>query len=156
VDRKQIAKALVALIIVAAVFATGLFFGRTGGPGDFTVTTQYAVGAMDEEEIETLAQRLEDRAERETEAVAGQTAASAPETTPAPMPPPAPDDGRVNINTADHQALQVLPGVGPAIAQRIIDHREAHGLFRMIEEITDVSGIGPARFDNMREMITVE
>ena len=151
-SKKQITRALVLLIVGAAVFATGLFFGRTGGPGDFTVTTQYAVGAMDEEEIETLAQRLEARAEREAEPAAGQTAASAP----TPVQTPAPDDGLVNINTADHLALQVLPGIGPAIAQRIIDHREAHGPFRMIEEITDVSGIGPARFDNMREMITVE
>jgi len=65
-------------------------------------------------------------------------------------------DGRVNINTADSEALQTLPGVGPAIAERIITHREAHGPFRIIEDITDVSGIGAARFADIRDLITVE
>jgi len=58
-NKTNIAKALVALALIALVFATGLYFGRTGGPGDFTVTTQYAIGAVDEAELEALAQRME-------------------------------------------------------------------------------------------------
>lgn len=62
---------------------------------------------------------------------------------------------KVNINTADAPALQVLPGVGPAMAQRIIEYRETNGPFTTIEEITNVSGIGPTRLEQLRDLITV-
>ncbi len=64
--------------------------------------------------------------------------------------------GTVNINTADAAALESLPGIGPALASRILDYREAHGPFAQIEEIMDVAGIGPATFEGIRELITVE
>ncbi|MFO7540319.1 MAG: helix-hairpin-helix domain-containing protein [Chloroflexota bacterium] len=62
---------------------------------------------------------------------------------------------RVNINQADEQELQLLPGVGPAMAQRIIEYRESSGPFTSIEEITNVSGIGPTRLEQLRDLITV-
>jgi competence protein ComEA len=62
---------------------------------------------------------------------------------------------RVNINLADERELQVLPGVGPAMAQRIIEYRETNGPFASIEEITNVSGIGPTRLEQLRDLITV-
>ncbi len=61
----------------------------------------------------------------------------------------------VNINLADERELQVLPGVGPAMAQRIIEYRETNGPFASIEEITNVSGIGPTRLEQLRDLITV-
>ena len=61
----------------------------------------------------------------------------------------------VNINLADELALQALPGVGPAMAQRIIEYRETNGPFATIEEITNVSGIGPTRLEQLRDLITV-
>lgn len=63
---------------------------------------------------------------------------------------------RVNINTAGPAELETLPGVGPATAQNIIDHRQANGPFSNIEEIMDVSGIGPAKFEQMKELIVVD
>lgn len=65
-------------------------------------------------------------------------------------------DALVNINTAGVDELDTLPGVGPATAQNIIDHRQRHGPFTAIEEIMDVSGIGPAKFEQMKALITVE
>ena len=62
--------------------------------------------------------------------------------------------GRVNINTASLQELDTLPGVGPAIAQRIIDYRTEHGPFQTPEEITQVNGIGPSTFEELRDRIT--
>jgi competence protein ComEA len=61
----------------------------------------------------------------------------------------------VNINTASAPELETLPGIGPALAQAIIDHREAHGPFGTIEQITDVQGIGQGVLEEIRELITV-
>jgi competence protein ComEA len=70
-----------------------------------------------------------------------------------PSAQPAPG-GKVNINTADLVALESLPGIGPSLAQRILDYRQAHGSFARIEDIMEVSGIGPATFEGLRDLIT--
>jgi competence protein ComEA len=61
----------------------------------------------------------------------------------------------VDINTATAEELETLPGVGEVTAQRIIDYREANGPFQAIEDIQNVSGIGPKTFGGMRDMIMV-
>lgn len=61
----------------------------------------------------------------------------------------------VNINTADAALLDTLPGIGPAKAQAIIDYRTKNGPFQAIEDIQNVSGIGPTTFANMKDQITV-
>jgi competence protein ComEA len=61
----------------------------------------------------------------------------------------------ININNGTLADLDTLPGIGPAIAQRIIDYRQANGPFMTIEQIMDVSGIGPATFDKIKDQITV-
>ncbi len=68
---------------------------------------------------------------------------------------PGTDSARININTADLTQLQELPGVGPSIGQRIIEHREANGPFRTVEDLLEVKGIGPATLDKIRERATV-
>lgn len=62
---------------------------------------------------------------------------------------------KVNINRAGVEELITLPGIGPALAQRILDYREQHGPFRSIEDIQNVSGIGPKRFQELKDLISV-
>jgi competence protein ComEA len=64
-------------------------------------------------------------------------------------------DGRIDINLADAALLETLPGIGPAIAQRIIQYREMNGRFETPEGIQEVQGIGPVTFEAIKELITV-
>ncbi len=79
-----------------------------------------------------------------------------PTDTPAPASNSAPPAGaKININTATAAELEALPRIGPAIAQRIVDYRTEHGPFARIEDVMDVTGIGPATFAAIQELITV-
>lgn len=62
---------------------------------------------------------------------------------------------QVDINTADADTLDALPGIGPALAERIIAYREANGGFDSIEELMEVSGIGEATFEELAAYIMV-
>lgn len=61
----------------------------------------------------------------------------------------------VNLNTATSEQLQTLPKVGPVLAESIIAWRQEHGGFQSVEELDQVSGIGPATMDNLRPLVTV-
>ena len=61
--------------------------------------------------------------------------------------------GVVNINTATAEQLQMLPRVGPALAGRIVEFREANGAFRSIDEIIAVKGIGESSFEKLQPYI---
>ena len=63
--------------------------------------------------------------------------------------------GMVNINTASASELEKLPGIGPALAQRIVEHRDSHGPFASVDALTDVPGIGKAKLEGLREQATV-
>ena len=63
--------------------------------------------------------------------------------------------GPVNVNTASAEQLDVLPGVGPTTAAAIVAHREQHGPFQTIDQLGDVHGIGPAKLDALRGLVTV-
>lgn len=66
------------------------------------------------------------------------------------------NNGPVNINNASLKELTSLPGIGNVIGQNIINYREAKGPFKSIEEIKNVSRIGNALFNNIKDKITVE
>ncbi|MCE5286914.1 MAG: helix-hairpin-helix domain-containing protein [Pelosinus sp.] len=64
-------------------------------------------------------------------------------------------DGKININQADKDELDKLPGVGPAMAARIIEYREANGCFSAIEDLKKVKGMGEAKFKKLKDKITL-
>lgn len=77
-------------------------------------------------------------------------------------PPGAPDapgapgaPGLVSLNTASAAELTTLPGVGDATAAAIIAHREANGPFASVEQLVDVKGIGPAKFEALKDLVGV-
>ncbi|KPL87989.1 hypothetical protein SE16_10775 [Ardenticatena maritima] len=63
--------------------------------------------------------------------------------------------GLVNINTATVAELDTLPGIGPSIAQRIIDYREQNGAFQTVDELKNVKGIGDKTFAEIAPLVTV-
>lgn len=64
-------------------------------------------------------------------------------------------DGKVNLNTAEATQLETISGIGPATAEAIIAWRDANGPFTSIEQLLDVRGIGPAKFEAMRDAVTI-
>ena len=76
--------------------------------------------------------------------------------TPSPVPTDTTQAGeRININTATAQQLEQLPGVGPSLAQRIIDYRDANGPFSSVGELINVPGIGAGRLEDILNLITI-
>jgi competence protein ComEA len=63
--------------------------------------------------------------------------------------------GAVNLNAATIEQLESLPGVGPVLAQHILDWRTAHGGFTSIGQLQDVSGIGPAKFAAIKDLVAL-
>lgn len=63
---------------------------------------------------------------------------------------------QININTADDNTLQSLPGIGPVLSKKIIDYRNQNGLFEVIDDIKDVSGIGEKKFEGIKDLICVQ
>jgi len=67
----------------------------------------------------------------------------------------APSDTPVDLNSASAEQLQELPGVGPVLAQRIVEFRQQRGGFRAVDELRDVTGIGERRFADLRDRVRV-
>jgi competence ComEA-like helix-hairpin-helix protein len=66
-------------------------------------------------------------------------------------PPAAP----VNLNTATSEQLQLVPGIGPATADKILQMRKAYGAFKSVDDLLAIRGIGPKRLEKMRRYLTV-
>lgn len=74
---------------------------------------------------------------------------------PTPAQPAAPALRLVNLNTASAPELETLPGIGPAMAARILDYRAKNGPFQKIEELMNIQGIGERVFLRLRPQLTV-
>jgi competence protein ComEA len=63
---------------------------------------------------------------------------------------------KININTANANTLQTLPGIGPVLSERIIEYRNQNGLFGVIDDIKDVSGIAEKKYEGIKDLICVQ
>lgn len=68
----------------------------------------------------------------------------------------APEEDKINLNTATSEQLQTIPGIGPGKADAILQHREEHGPFKTVDELTNVSGIGAKTVEKMRSKLFVQ
>ena len=131
--------------ILGAVARPGLYELRDG---DRAVDAVAAAGGFldtaDQSQL-NLARLLVD-GEQIVVPVVGETPAVVPGTT---------ANGLVNLNTADATTLETLPRVGPAMAARIIEWREANGPFTAVDDLLSVTGIGDKTFEGLRELVTV-
>lgn len=117
-----------------------------------------AAGGFTDDAVEAgvnLAQALVDGQQIHVPRQAEMTGPAAIVGLPAIASSPADSGGLVNINLASVEELSTLPGIGPAIAGRVVEYRESHGGFRVIEDIKQVRGIGDATFEKLKDLITV-
>ena len=65
------------------------------------------------------------------------------------------ESGPIDLNSADEAALDALPGIGPATAKAIVAYRESHGPFTSVDQLLEVRGIGPAKLDQLVDLVRV-
>ena len=126
--------------VVGEVDSPGLV---TLAPGAHVNDALEAAGPKVPTDNLNLAQKLNDGEQITVGALPGAEEGSAGES----------GDGTVSLNSATAEELITLPGVGPATAEAIIAHREEAGHFTSIEQLMDVSGIGPAKFAQLKDKV---
>ena len=94
--------------------------------------------------------RVPERAEAAADSSVSDSAGDAPPAAPGPHRP------RVDVNRATLEDLDALPGVGPVLAGRILEHRALHGPFRDPRDLRAVRGIGPRLYERLRPLVTAE
>ena len=125
--KSRFAAVVLALLTGFALFCGGWYLARTSSPEPYRVSTVQRPPA------EEISSQEESAAEaRPDSLLPGET---------------------IDVNTADAYDLQRLPGIGEKRAQDIIAWREEHGPFQTVDELTNVSGIGPVILENLREYV---
>lgn len=140
--KKESAHALVTLTLAFAALVVGMLLGRSMQSGD--VTMYFSAEATTRPTVTG------------SHPAASQPTQAAEQITPTHSDTQTVMGRKININTATAEELDALPGIGPVIAQRIVDYRKANGAFKDVSELIYVSGVGEKKLDAIIELITVE
>jgi len=167
---KKTEAAVLLATVVFVCLSLGYFWGQRSAIGEITVRTsageaQPTAGESPPEESAVQAAGIvnEDDLVPQEQPSPQETGTEQPQSQESPKPSPSEAEpggtgtvgGLININTADAELLEQLPGIGEVLAQRIVDYRDEIGRFGSIEQILDVKGIGEATMEKIRAYITV-
>jgi competence protein ComEA len=132
--------------VSGAVMAPGLYSLRDGARVVDAIAAAGGFADGADEAAVNLARTLGDGEQLVVPVVGEKTAAGGSD---------APGDGRVNLNSATTAELDTLPRIGPAMAERIIQWRDANGRFTSVEDLLAVPGIGAKMLEALRDLVTV-
>ena len=130
--KKQAVSLLVVVTLVFAGFTAGYFLGRSHGAGDIQIAIPAALLTEPTQPAETEAKAVAQTEETESTVT---------------FP--------IDLNAAGETELTALPGIGPVLAERILDYRRENGPFQAVEELLNVSGIGEKRLEAIWNLITI-
>lgn len=161
---------LVSVLLVTGALGHWWLDRRYGGTGGGPVVLEPIAAAASAAGVEASAGGAGRAASGEASKAPGEdaagpgldAAATGTGTSPAPCPEDpltavgGSTDTRIDINRAQPAELEQLPGIGPALARRIVEYRESWGPFTAVHDILEVPGIGPAKFNAIQDLIKVE
>ncbi len=152
--------------VIGAVQRPGLYFLQAGARASDAIAAAGGLAPNADRDAVNLASRLRDEQQLRVPkvgegavapaAVASAVPVSSVATSTAPVMARATSSALIDLNTADAATLETLPGIGPVTAQQIVAHRARNGLFRTIDQLDDVHGIGTATIETLRPLVTVD
>ena len=162
-QERHISRLIYGLLALVCAFALGWVLGSGGARETVAVTVaapSETASALEEtasalEETASAPAAADETAAAEAATTDGVPAASAAETQEPALQEPT-QENPLNLNTATQAQLELLPGIGPALAQAILDYRAEFGPFTAPEQLMEVPGIGEKRFAAVEQLINVE
>ena len=148
---KGISWLIYCIMAVLCAFSLGWVLG-SGGTHE-TVTVQVSSQPQETKETPASQETQTPEAPQETQEEAPLELEEAEQQTPLSAPT---EEAPLNLNTATQAELELLPGIGPVLAQAILDYRDSFGGFSAKEQLMEVSGIGEKRYAAVEALITVE